>query len=95
MVSTIDQDLNPFGRPPAGNRFTALSRKLSVGNATQTIDNACQHSTSIAAFSMLSRRRRNQRTLDGIDDPVMKTHATLARIERDITDNVQCAHRAG
>ena len=76
------------------NKFS--TPKFTIGmsgrRGSQTIDDY-NHSASIAAFSMLSRRRRNQVTLDRIEDPKIKLRAHLRRLERDITDNVHEHHK--
>ena len=42
---------------------------------------------------MVSRRRRNQITLDSIGDPDVKLKHQLKQLGRDITDNVLISHR--
>jgi len=44
--------------------------------------------TSIASFSMRSRDRRNQRTLNRISDGEVKLRAQLRMLTKDITNNV-------
>jgi hypothetical protein len=77
------------------NKFSTPKHSIGMPRrASQTFDDYNQ-STSVAAFSMLSRRRRNQVTLDRIEDPKTKMKAHLRRLERDITDNVHAHHRQG
>jgi hypothetical protein len=46
------------------------------------------YTTHLSDFTMLSRHRRNQRTLDRITVPEIRMKAELSRIRRDISDNI-------
>ena len=72
-----------------------LSIKPSLHFKTRNQSLNYDYSTQLGEHSLLSRHRRNQRTLDSIQIPELKMKYELQRIKRDISDNVLEHHRPG
>ena len=70
-----------------------MQTRFGGGRASPLGSPSLSPSGSLEAFSMVSRRRRNQITLDSIGDPDVKLKHQLKQLGRDITDNVLISHR--